>query len=110
MPFKFSRCIALHTPESRQAVDFYTGVLNLPVAEHAESSTELKAGANRLFVEYGKAPQVVHEFIVPDLEAARSELEAAGCTVERWEGKGGCNYVRDPFGLVFNLWEDPEEF
>jgi len=25
--------------------------------------------------------------------------------VVKWEGKGNDCYMRDPFGLVFNLWE-----
>ena len=110
MPYKFSRCIAFHTPQRENAVRFYTEVLGLPQVEYDNAQIELKAGANRLFLDHGDAPQPVFEFIVPDLAAARDELEQHGCTVVRWEGKGGANYIRDPFGLMFNLWEDPSEF
>ena len=43
----------------------------------------------------------------PRCEEACRELEARGCQVVVWEGKGGDCYMRDPFGLTFNLWEDP---
>ena len=44
--------------------------------------------------------------IVDDLEKARETLEANGCKVLRWRGKGQDCYVRDPFGVIFNLWEE----
>lgn len=43
----------------------------------------------------------------PRCEEACRELEARGCQVVVWEGRGGDCYMRDPFGLTFNLWEDP---
>ena len=110
MPYKFSRCVAFHTPERDRAVAFYTELLGLPRVEYDNKQIELKAGENRLFLDDGEAPQVVFEFMVPDLQKARDELERQGCTVVRWEGKGGANYIRDPFGLMFNLWEDKSEF
>ncbi len=47
---------------------------------------------------------------MPDLEAARDQLVAKGCEVVSWEGKGEDCYIRDPFGFMFNLWEEPEAF
>ncbi len=110
MPYKFSRCIAFHTPDRDRAAAFYTTVLQLPQVASGNDQLELKAGDNRLFLDHGDSPQPVFEFIVPDLDTARNELEQHGCTIVRWEGKGGANYIRDPFGLIFNLWEDPAEF
>lgn len=110
MPYKFSRCIAFHTPEREQAVEFYENILGLRRTDDDLDQIEFAAGENRLFIDHGAAAQPVFEFIVPDLNAARAELESHGCSVVRWEGKGGANYIRDPFGLLFNLWEDPSEF
>ena len=76
----------------------------------ADEMPELTAEHNRLFFDAGEFRGPIFEFIVPDLEAARAELVTAGCSVIRWEGKGGCCYLQDPFGFWFNLWEDPEEF
>jgi len=40
---------------------------------------------------------------VPDLDAAKSALLAAGCTaVEENPAVPRC-YIRDPYGLVFNI-------
>ena len=45
------------------------------------------------------------EFNVDDLDEAKEYLLANDCTVVKWEGKGKDCYMRDPYGLVFNLWE-----
>ena len=45
------------------------------------------------------------ELFVRDLEGAREELLANGCEVIRWRGKGQDCHIRDPFGVIFNLWE-----
>jgi hypothetical protein len=31
---------------------------------------------------------------------------ANGCKVLRWRGKGQDCYIQDPFGVIFNLWEE----
>ena len=48
----------------------------------------------------------VLELFVDDLEAARQELVANGCKVLRWRGKGQDCYVEDPFGVIYNIWEE----
>ena len=50
----------------------------------------------------------VLELFVDDLEEAREYLVRHGCEVVRWRGKGQDCYVRDPFGVVYNVWEQPE--
>lgn len=108
--FKFSRCLCLQTPDVGQAVDFYRSVLGLPLVERQISTAELKAGENRLFIDQGEATGPIMEFLVNELDEARDVLLASGCTVIRWEGKGGCCYIKDPFGFIFNLYEDPDAF
>jgi catechol 2,3-dioxygenase-like lactoylglutathione lyase family enzyme len=110
MPYKFSKCIAFHTTDYERAIEFYQNVFGFTIVESHEGYVEVEAGQNRLFLAKGDSPGKVHELIVPDLEAARDELVAEGCEVVRWEGKGKDCYIRDPFGFMFNLWEDAEAF
>jgi len=49
---------------------------------------------------------VVMEYYVDDLEVAREYLESNGCKVIMWKGKGENCYMRDPYELTFNLWEE----
>lgn len=51
-------------------------------------------------------PGPVLELFVDDLEKARETLEASRCQVLRWRGKGGDCYIQDPFGVIFNIWEE----
>lgn len=91
-------------------MEFYQKVMGLEVIGREGNSVELKAEQNRLFLDQGPLLGPIMDFLVPDVEAAKEELLKAGCQIVRWEGKGGCCYLRDPFGFVFNLYEKPEAF
>jgi catechol 2,3-dioxygenase-like lactoylglutathione lyase family enzyme len=110
MPYKLSQCVAIHTPEQQKAVSFYTDILGLPNKGKAGSTIEFSDGNIRIFVDQDSNSEAVFELIVPDLEKAKAELLAHGCEVVRWNGKGQDCYIRDPFGVLFNLWEDPAPF
>jgi predicted enzyme related to lactoylglutathione lyase len=45
----------------------------------------------------------VFEFLVPDVHAAKARLTAAGCTVEEENASVPRCYIRDPYGVVFNI-------
>jgi predicted enzyme related to lactoylglutathione lyase len=48
----------------------------------------------------------VLELFVGNLEEARDYLVEHGCKVLRWRGKGQDCYIQDPFGVIYNLWEE----
>ena len=64
---------------------------------------EFETGAFRLYVEKGDRPGPVFDFIVPDMEAAKIRLLAAGCTIIEEDPSIPRCYIRDPLGLVFNI-------
>ena len=110
MKYKMSCCVCLQTPAQKQALAFYRDVIGLPVKCDDRAIVELDASPIRLFLDQGEPRELIFELLVPDLEAAKKELTAAGCKIIRWEGKGKCCYIRDPFGQMFNLFEDPDAF
>ena len=110
MPFKFSDCLCLQLPDLDQAVAFYHRIMGLEVTYRGEDNAELQAGSYRLFLDRGDRLGPIMEFLVPDVEKAKEELLQAGCEVVRWEGAGDSCYLRDPFGFVFNLYEEPKAF
>lgn len=110
MPYKFSRCICLETPDFAAMVAFYRDTMGLSIVHEHPGSAELNASPVRLFVDERPTANVVFEFLVPHLEDARKELTTLGCRELRWEGKGGCCYMADPFGFIFNLFEEPRSF
>jgi len=110
MPFKFSRCFALQTPDVEGASKFYRDVMGLELVEKTTDNLELKAGQFRFFLDEGPAMGPIMEYVVKDLEAAKLELLHAGCQIVRWDGSGKPCYMKDPFGLLFNVFVETETF
>jgi catechol 2,3-dioxygenase-like lactoylglutathione lyase family enzyme len=106
MKFKMSSNIALRTDRVKDAVDFYTRVIGFDNRSTDPESAELEASPITFYILPDDEPRgPVLELFVDDLEQARQELVASGCTILRWEGKGRDCYVQDPFGIVFNIWQ-----
>jgi predicted enzyme related to lactoylglutathione lyase len=108
--YRFSNCFALGIPDRERAVRFYEEVMGFTAAQGNAEWTELRAGPLRLFVVGDDDQGPVGAVDVPDREAARRELEAAGCTVVRWEPEKACCFMRNPFGFVFDVYENPRAF
>lgn len=64
---------------------------------------------NLYIMENNELRGTVLEFNIDDVEVAKEYLEKHGCIVVKWEGKGKDCYMKDPYGLVFNLWENNKE-
>jgi predicted enzyme related to lactoylglutathione lyase len=101
--FKASRDIIIRTEKWSEALKFYGSVRGLPITERSETIVGFETGAFCLYVERGKEHGPVFDFLVPDIQAAKRPLVAAGCAVIEENPKIPRCYVRDPFGLVFNI-------
>jgi len=108
MKFKMSPNVAVRTQgQFAQTIDFYTKVLGFQNRSDDPELGNLDANPINLFVlEDDEFRGPVMELFVDDLEKAREILEANGCKVLRWRGKGQDCYIQDPFGLIFNVWEE----
>jgi len=103
--FESARDVILRTASLERAIEFYGSVLGLPLVYRGEHGRLIgfETGSFRLYVEQGSEHGPVFEFLVPDVAAARSRLLAAGCTVLEENASVPRCYIRDPFGLVFNV-------
>lgn len=107
MKIKMSPNIAVRTDRYQEALEFYEKILGFENRSEDPSLGDFNAAPLRLFViEDTELKGLVHELFVEDLEAAREELVKHGCEVIRWHGKGQDCYIRDPFGVIYNLWEE----
>lgn len=108
MKFKMSENIAIRPKDQfAQAVHFYSNVLGFQNRSYNPGLADLDAAPFTFCIdEDDEFPGPVLELFVEDLEAAREFLESNGCEVLRWQGKGRDCYIRDPFGVIFNLWEE----
>jgi catechol 2,3-dioxygenase-like lactoylglutathione lyase family enzyme len=100
-----SRDILVQTPSIEDAAAFYEKQLGLTVFHRDNELIGLESGAFRLFLDRGPAYGPVLEFYVPDLALAKRNLVAAGCVIENDDPSVPRCYVRDPYGLVFNVAE-----
>ena len=110
MKFKMSPNLAVRTQKQfTEALDFYSNVLGFENRSTDPDLGDFDANPINLFVlEDDEFRGPVLELFVKDLEEARKYLEANGCKILRWRGKGQDCYIEDPFGVRFNVWEQKE--
>jgi catechol 2,3-dioxygenase-like lactoylglutathione lyase family enzyme len=98
-----SRDVILRTANWVQARQFYETVLGFKVTNETDAMLRVETGAIRLFVEKGEPHGPVFDFLVHDVQAAKNDLLAAGCVLVEEDPSIPRCYLRDPFGLVFNV-------
>lgn len=110
MKYKVSENIGFQVKNVEEAKSFYENVLGFKQPEQSfVSEIGFRTEHNNIFlIEGDKNLGPVMEIFVEDLEKAKQHLVENGCEVVRWEGKGKDCYVKDPFGMVFNVWEEKE--
>jgi predicted enzyme related to lactoylglutathione lyase len=101
--FRSSRDVIIRTGAWAKATAFYRSVLGLPVTHRSKTLMGFETGAFCLYVEKGKEHGPVFEFLVPDVRAAKHRLVAAGCSVVEEDASIPRCYIRDPYGVVFNI-------
>ena len=101
--FLSTREVIIRTAAWDEAAHFYGTVLGLPITYRGEAMLGFETGAFCLYVERGPKHGPVFEFLVPDVAAAKAQLIAAGCTVEEEDASLPRCYIRDPYGVVFNI-------
>lgn len=105
--FRSGRDVIIRTEAFAQAVAFYTSVLRLPVAYTSQDLVGFETGSFCLYVERGTSHGPVFEFFATDLARAKAALLGAGCAlVEENPAVPRC-YIRDPWGLTFNVAHAP---
>ena len=98
-----SRDVIVRTPDVKAAAEFYQKVLGLAVTQRVGSIVGFETGTLQLFVEPGDPLPAVLDFLVQDVQATKAVLVAAGCVIVEENPNIPRCYVRDPFGLTFNL-------
>ena len=108
MRFRFSQNTALCSTNAEQALGFYRDTLGLNV-QNTEWGPVVQQGHFEMFMEETQQYSgLLLELVTEDLGQARTYLEANGCKILQWEGLGKACIVEDPFGLRFNVWQEPQ--
>ena len=95
--------VILRTGVLEDAKAYYHGVLGFEIVTDTKGMLGFDTGSISFYFEPGEPNGPVFEFKVDDVNEAKERLLAQGCTlVEENPAIPRC-YMRDRFGLVYNL-------
>ncbi len=108
MKYKVSKNIGFQVHNVEEARSFYERILGFQEpSDSVVEEVEFRTDHNNIFLIDGEENLgPVMELIVEDLSEAKEHLINNGFKIVRWEGKGKDCYVKDPYGMVFNVWEE----
>jgi predicted enzyme related to lactoylglutathione lyase len=99
----FGTDILLQAPDPRSAASFYVEQLGFAITGETPEMISLHGNHINLFIEFGPKLGPVLEVSVGDVEEAKKRLVENGCEIVKDEPQFPRCYVKDPFGLVYNL-------
>lgn len=102
MANNFGSDILIQSENPEQAAAFYVNELGFEITA-TTPMIALHGNRINLFIERGPALGPVLEVTVPDVGEARARLVEKGCEVVKDEPDFPRCYVKDPFGLIYNL-------
>jgi catechol 2,3-dioxygenase-like lactoylglutathione lyase family enzyme len=102
MANSFGADILIQAPDPQAAAAFYVNQLGFKITA-TEPMIELKGPEINLYIEKGPLLGPVLEVFTSDVAAARNRLTESGCEVVKDEPAHPRCYVRDPFGLIYNI-------
>jgi catechol 2,3-dioxygenase-like lactoylglutathione lyase family enzyme len=103
MANRFGADILIQAQDSRKAALFYVNHLGFEVTDDNPKMIGLHGKHINLFIEPGPALGPVLEVTVDDVADAKRRLVDNGCEIIKDEPQVPRCYVKDPFGLIYNL-------
>ncbi len=103
MANSFGTDIIFESPDPKTAALFYVEQLGFEITEETPNMISLHGPSINMFIERGPLLGPVFEVTVDDVEAAKTRLVKNGCTIVKNEPQFPRCYVKDPFGLIYNL-------
>jgi catechol 2,3-dioxygenase-like lactoylglutathione lyase family enzyme len=99
----FGTDILIQVKDPKKAASFYVEHLGFEITGEEPQMVSLHGRHINLFIERGPALGPVLEVTVDSVEAARLRLVKNGCEVVKDEPEFPRCYIKDPFGLIYNL-------
>src|SRR5438552_7362639 len=107
--FQSLRDVIIQTDNWAKAIEFYETTMGFTVSHRSSNLMGFETGAFCLYVEKGNRPGPVFDFLVPDIQEAKRQLVAAGCTIIEENPAVPRCYIKDPYGVVFNIEQSAGE-
>jgi predicted enzyme related to lactoylglutathione lyase len=99
----FGTDILIQALDPKSAADFYVKQLGFEITDEAPNMISLHGENINLFIERGPALGPVLEVTVGSVEEAKLRLVKNGCQIVKDEPNFPRCYIKDPFGLIYNL-------
>jgi len=103
MANKFGADILIQAKDPKVAAAFYVKQLGFEITGETPNMISVHGEHINLFIERGPALGPVLEVTVADVEKAKARLVKKGCKIVKDEPDFPRCYVKDPFGLIYNL-------
>jgi predicted enzyme related to lactoylglutathione lyase len=103
MANSFGTDILIQAPDPEEAARFYVENLGFEITDGNPRMIGLHGPNINLFIEPGPALGPVFEVTVKDVKVATRRLVENGCRVIKDEPEFPRTYIKDPFGLIYNL-------
>jgi hypothetical protein len=103
MANRFGTDILIQAPDPQGAASFYVEQLGFTITDEVPNMISLHGDHINLFIERGPALGPVLEVTVKSVEEAKLRLVKKGCEIVKDEPDFPRCYVKDPFGLIYNL-------
>jgi catechol 2,3-dioxygenase-like lactoylglutathione lyase family enzyme len=101
----FGTDILIQAEDPKKAAEFYVNALGFQITDHNPKMIGLHGKHINLFIEPGPALGPVFEVTVKSVKEARESLQKQGCKIIKDEPHVPRVYVKDPYGLIYNLTE-----
>jgi len=103
MATRFGPDILIQAPDPKKAALFYVNQLGFEITDNNPKMISLHGKHINLFIEPGPSLGPVLEVTVDNVVDAKQRLVEEGCEVVKDEPDFPRCYVKDPFGLIYNL-------
>jgi catechol 2,3-dioxygenase-like lactoylglutathione lyase family enzyme len=103
MANRFGSDILIQAPDPRKAALFYVEHLGFEITDDNPKMIGLHGKNINLFIEPGPTLGPVLEVTVDSVEKAKRRLVKNGCEIVKDEPDFPRCYVKDPYGLIYNL-------
>jgi catechol 2,3-dioxygenase-like lactoylglutathione lyase family enzyme len=103
MANRFGTDILIQAPDPEKAALFYVSQLGFEITDNNPKMIGLHGKHINLFIEPGPSLGPVLEVTVDNIVDAKQRLIEEGCEIVKDEPNFPRCYVKDPFGLIYNL-------
>jgi predicted enzyme related to lactoylglutathione lyase len=95
--------VLIQAEDPKSAASFYVEQLGFGITEELPHMINLHGQNINLFIEPGPALGPVFEVTVKSIDETRRRMVKQGCKVVKDEPEFPRCYIKDPFGLIYNL-------